>query len=209
MKLIPANGKLEARLSGPTITPGYWREPALTAAAFDDEGFYRMGDALRFVRNDEAERGLVFDGRLAEDFKLATGTWVHAAMVRMAALAGLAPLARDVVLAGHDRDWLSVLIFPDLDACRALAPDVLQSELLSCAAVRDVVRGRLADLAGQATGSSTRIARAILLTEPPSIDAGEITDKGSLNQRAVLDRRAAEVADLYADPPPPHVIVVV
>lgn len=206
VKLIPENGKLEARLTGPTITPGYWREPALSAAAFDDEGFYRMGDALRFARDGDPGGGLVFDGRLAEDFKLATGTWVHAAQVRLAALTALAPLARDIVLAGHDRDWLSVLIFPDLDACRALAPDVPMPDILASQAVRDAFRHRLAGLAPQATGSSTRIERAIVLAEPPSIDAGEITDKGSLNQRAVLERRAAVVTDLYADPSPPSVI---
>jgi len=111
------------------------------------------------------------------------------------------------VLAGHDRDWLSVLIFPDVDACRTLAPEVPVAALLASAPVREAFRQRLADLAAAATGSSTRIARALLLTEPPSIDAGEITDKGSLNQRAVLERRAGLVASLYADPPLPAIIV--
>ena len=124
LKLVPRDGKLEARLKGPNITPGYWRAPAITSAAFDDEGFYKIGDALKFEDPDDPGKGLIFDGRLAEDFKLATGTWVSVGPLRTAFIAHCAPLVRDVVLAGPDRDDVAALIIPDLDACRKLAPDL-------------------------------------------------------------------------------------
>ena len=124
LKLVPREGKLEARLKGPNITPGYWRAPALTADAFDEEGFYKIGDALKFADPAEPAKGLLFDGRLAEDFKLATGTWVSVGPLRAAFIAHCAPLARDVVFAGADRDEIAALVFPDLDACRKLAPDL-------------------------------------------------------------------------------------
>lgn len=209
VKLVDADGKLEARLAGPTITPGYWREPELTAAAFDEDGYYRIGDALRFVDRSKFERGLAFDGRLAEDFKLSTGTWVRAGALRLAVLEALAPLARDAVVSGHDRDFVGLLIFPDIENCRRLAPDLSDTELIASETLRQAFAVRLVRLACSATGSSTRITRAVLLAEPPSIDDGEVTDKGSLNQRAVLTRRARSVADLYADPPPAHVIIAV
>ena len=124
LKLVPNEGKLETRMKGPNITPGYWRAPALTAAAFDDEGFYKIGDALKFVDAGEPAKGLLFDGRIAEDFKLATGTWVSVGPLRMAVITQCAPLVRDVVLAGPDRDDLAALIIPDVEACRKLAPDL-------------------------------------------------------------------------------------
>ena len=122
LKLVPREGKLEARLKGANITPGYWRAPELTAEAFDDEGFYKIGDALKFADPADPAKGLLFDGRLAEDFKLATGTWVSVGPLRAAFIAHFAPLVRDVVLAGADRDEVTALVFPDLDACRKLAP---------------------------------------------------------------------------------------
>jgi feruloyl-CoA synthase len=211
LKLVPREGKLEARLKGPNITPGYWRAPALTADAFDEEGFYKIGDALKFADPAEPAKGLLFDGRLVEDFKLATGTWVSVGPLRAAFIAHCAPLARDVVFAGADRDEIAALVFPDLDACRKLAPD-LSADAAAAAVLADArivaAFARLLEALAEARrGTSARVCRAILLAEPPSLDIGETTDKGSINQRAVLARRAALVEELYADPPPASVIV--
>jgi feruloyl-CoA synthase len=211
LKLVPRDGKLEARLKGANITPGYWRAPALTADAFDDEGFYKIGDAVKFADPADPAKGLLFDGRLAEDFKLATGTWVSVGPLRGAFIAHFAPLVRDVVLAGADRDDATALVFPDLDACRKLAPglgaDTPPATLLADARVTAAFRRLLTAFAAAGSGTSSRIGRAVLLAEPPSLDIGEMTDKGSINQRAVLAHRAALVQELYADPPPSHVIV--
>jgi feruloyl-CoA synthase len=211
LKLVPREGKLEARLKGANITPGYWRAPALTAAAFDDEGFYKIGDALKFEDASDPAKGLLFDGRLAEDFKLATGTWVSVGPLRAAFITHCAPLIRDVVLAGVDRDEATALVFPDLDACRKLAPDVAADTPAAALLADPRVRGAFARLldsfTAAGTGTSSRITRAVLLAEPPSLDIGEMTDKGSINQRAVLAHRAALVEELYANPPPPHVLV--
>jgi feruloyl-CoA synthase len=203
LKLVPADGKLEARLRGPNITPGYWRRPDLTAEAFDAQGFYKIGDTLGFVDRDNPSLGLVFDGRIAEDFKLATGTWVAVGALRAQLIDHCAPFIRDVVIAGADRDDIAALVFPDLDACRTLCAESAQrgaAEIVSDRAVRAKFRSLLAAFARRSTGSSNRICRAMLLSEPPSMDAGEMTDKGSLNQRAVLERRAALVEELYATP---------
>jgi feruloyl-CoA synthase len=197
IKLVPSGEKLELRLRGPSITPGYWKDPVRTAESFDDEGYYRIGDALRFVDRKDLRRGFVFDGRVGEDFKLATGTWVNVGGLRTALIAACAPLCRDVVLTGLDRNHIGALIFPNADACAVLG---------SQAAVAAAFSERLGALAATATGSSNHVARAIILDLPPSPDHGEITDKGSINQRAVMTRRAAQVADLYAEPPPPHVL---
>ena len=211
LKLVPREGKFEARLRGPNITPGYWRSPDLTAAAFDEEGFYKIGDALRFADADDPAKGLMFDGRIAEDFKLATGTWVSVGPLRAAFIAHCAPLVRDVVLAGPDRDDVTALILPDIDACRKLAPDLPAdapaAAVLADARLRQQFARLLAGLAGASRGTSARVNRAILLAEQPSLDVGEVTDKGSINQRAILAHRAALVEDLYAEPPPPNVIV--
>jgi feruloyl-CoA synthase len=206
LKLVPTAGKLEARLKGPNILPGYWRHPELTAAAFDEEGYYRLGDALKFQDPDDPREGLLFNGRIAEDFKLATGTWVHVGPLRASLLAALEPYARDVVIAGANCDEIGALIFPNLDACRALAGDA--SDLTADARVREAFRTRLDAFAKTSTGSSNRVCRAILLAEPPSLDAGEMTDKGSINQRAVLERRAAAVAELYAPTSSPRVLAI-
>jgi feruloyl-CoA synthase len=211
LKLIPRDDKLEARLRGVNITPGYWRAPELTAGAFDEEGFYKLGDALKFEDPADLAKGLLFDGRLAEDFKLATGTWVSVGPLRAAFIAHCAPLVRDVVLAGPDRDDVAALIIPDLDGCRklaaGLAPDAAAAAVLADSRVREKFAHLLAALSDPSRGTSARIRRAILLAEPPSLDVGEVTDKGSINQRAVLTHRAALVEALYADPPPAHVIV--
>jgi feruloyl-CoA synthase len=196
MKLAPVNDKLEARFRGPNITPGYWRQPELTRAALDDEGYYRTGDAMRFLAPGEPEQGLEFDGRIAEDFKLTTGTWVSVGALRARLAAAGAPYVQDSVIAGHDRDEVCALVFPNVAACKALAPGAL----------RALLQGVLDRLAREATGSASRIARALVLDTPPSIDAGEITDKGSINQRAVLRVRADLVEMLYSQSEAPQVL---
>jgi feruloyl-CoA synthase len=211
LKLLPSEGKLEARFKGPTITPGYWRAPALTQAAFDEQGYYKIGDALKFEDPHDWTKGLVFDGRISEDFKLATGTWVSVGPLRAAFIARGAPLVRDVVFAGPNRDDVTALIVPDVDACRKLAASVAAeasaATVLADARVRATFARFLAELSAAGRGTSERITRAVLLAEPPSLDVGEITDKGSINQRAVLTHRAALVEQLYMNPPPPNVIV--
>ena len=211
LKLIPCDGKLEARLKGDNIMPGYWRAPELTAEAFDEEGFYKIGDALKFANSADPAKGMLFDGRLAEDFKLATGTWVSVGPLRAAFIAHCAPLVRDVVLAGAERDEVTALIFPDIDACRGIAPDLAADApapvLLGDPRVRTAFARKLDGFVAASTGTSSRIVRAALLAEPASLDIGEMTDKGSINQRAVLAHRTTAVQALYADPPPPHIIV--
>jgi feruloyl-CoA synthase len=207
IKLVPCEGKLEVRVRGPNIMPGYWRQDALTATAFDEQGFYKLGDAVKFQDPDDPREGLLFDGRIAEDFKLATGTWVNVGPLRARLLAQLEPYARDVVIAGADRNEIGVLIFPSLDACRALAGDPA-ADVTGDQRVLDEFRARLEAFAKTSTGSSNRIRRAILLAEPPSLDAGEMTDKGSINQRAVLARRADLVTELYAAEPSPRVLMI-
>src|SRR5947208_813740 len=205
LKLVPSHGKLEARVRGPNVTPGYWRQDELTAQAFDEEGFYKLGDALKFEDPDDPRAGLLFDGRIAEDFKLATGTWVSVGPLRMTFITQCAPLVRDVVPAGPDRDGLAVLIIPDVEACRKLVPDlppdVAAPTVLAHPQVRNAFERLLDAFSDSSRGTSARIGRAILLAEPPSLDVGEVTDKGSINQRAVLTHRAALVEELYADPP--------
>ena len=177
MKLVPLAGKYEARLKGPNITPGYWRQPELTKAAFDEEGFYRLGDAFVPADPDDFQQGLLFRGRIAEDFKLSTGTWVHVGPLRARFIEHFAPLVRDVVFAGEGRGELGALVFPAQNA----SPHEFLLRLKSF----------------ESTGSSNRVARIIVLEEPPSLDAGEMTDKGSINQRAVLARRKDLVEELY------------
>jgi feruloyl-CoA synthase len=203
-------GKLEARVRGPNVTPGYWRQDALTAAAFDDEGFYGMGDAVRPADPRDLSRGLLFDGRIKEDFKLSTGTWVSVGPLRARIVVHFAPYLRDAVITGESRSEVGLLGVPDLDACRALCPelpaDAPIAGVLAHDAVRRCLRDRLSAFAAAATGSTTRVSKMILMEEPPSLDAGEVTDKGSLNQRAILARRQALVEDLYADDRAAHVI---
>jgi feruloyl-CoA synthase len=206
-KLVPAGPKLEIRLRGPHVTPGYWREPALTAAAFDDEGFYRIGDAVRLVDPADPARGLLFDGRIAEDFKLATGTWVNVAGLRARIIAGFAPVVRDAVITGHDRDEVGALLVADGDAWRMVAPDCATlAEAARDPGLRTWLQERLDALAQAAAGSSERVARVRILLEPLSLDAGEVTDKGSLNQRAIIERRAALVERLHQSEAAPDVI---
>jgi feruloyl-CoA synthase len=176
LKLVPFQDCYEMRVKGPHVTPGYWRAPELTALAFDDEGYYRLGDAFSYE-----DDGLLFKGRIAEDFKLSTGTWVQVGELRARFIQHFAPLVRDVVIAGEGRSEVGALIFP------------------ASPAPADAFLNRLKTL--MSTGSSNRITRAIVLEEPPSLDAGEMTDKGSINQRAVLSRRRNLVEELYSDSP--------
>jgi feruloyl-CoA synthase len=211
-KLVPTGDKLEIRVRGPNVTPGYWRQDDLTRAAFDEEGFYRIGDAVRFLDAGDVNAGFAFDGRLAEDFKLGTGTWVNVGVLRARAILHFAPCLRDFVVTGHDRNEIGVLAVPDVDACRALCPELRASaaaaDVLTHPAVRAWVRERLTSFAAASTGTSTRVTRAMILEEPPLLDALEVTDKGSLNQRAMLTRRAALVEELYAPAPSPRVVTI-
>ncbi|MDB5620920.1 feruloyl-CoA synthase [Tardiphaga sp.] len=200
-KLVPNNGKLEVRAKGPNITPGYWRQPELTAKAFDEEGYYIFGDALKPVDPDDFTAGFDFDGRISEDFKLGSGTWVSVGPLRARFVATCAPLVRDVVIAGINRDELSALVILDLDGCRLINPALPLNDLAAATAdplIRDAFRDRLVQFMAGSTGSSTRIARAVLLDTPLSIDRGEVTDKGSVNQRAVLEHRAELIEAIYA-----------
>jgi feruloyl-CoA synthase len=209
LKLVPNEGKLEARVRGPNITPGYWRQPEYTAQAFDEEGFYKLGDAFKFADPNDPKQGLLFDGRIAENFKLATGTWVHVGPLRARFIDHCAPYVRDVVIAGEGRDDIAVLVFPNVDACRALCGDRAEAaDVLSDAGVHAHFARLLQTLANASTGSSTKICRALLMTEPPSLDRAEMTDKGSINQRAVLKNRSGLVDELYAGAPSPRVIRV-
>jgi feruloyl-CoA synthase len=211
LKLVPNEGKLEARLRGPHVTPGYWRQKHLTRDAFDAEGFYKIGDALKFVDAADPLKGLLFDGRIAEDFKLATGTWASIGPLRARFIDFLAPYVRDVVFAGPDRDDIAALVFPNIEACRelaGLAPEATSDTVVADTKVRAKFSKLLTKLASISPGSSTRVERAILLAEPPSMDKGEATDKGSINQRAVLKSRAALVDELYAVPLSQRVIAV-
>lgn len=203
LKLVTSGDKLEVRVRGPNVTPGYWKAPELTAQAFDADGFYLIGDAVTFANPDRPELGLFFDGRVAEDFKLNSGTWVSVGTLRVAGISALAPLAQDIVVTGHGGDQVRFLVFPNIAACHAHAglPDSADAnEAIGHAKVRAAIASGLAKLQAQSGGgSSGHATRALLLAEPASVDGGEITDKGYINQRAVLTRRAAAVAVLEDD----------
>jgi feruloyl-CoA synthase len=203
LKLVPVGDKLEARLKGPSITPGFWKDPELTARSFDEEGFYSLGDALRFADPDDVTKGFYFDGRTAENFKLSSATWVNVGRLRGQFVDHFGPIVRDLAITGADRAYLGALVFPDMRECRQLAGDeALSGEaLLQHPRVRAAFRDKLKALAANSTGSSTCIRRIILMVEPPDIDKGEATDKGSINQRAVLSARRDEVEALYAGDP--------
>ena len=197
LKLVPVRGRLEMRVRGPHVTPGYWRQPELTAAAFDEEGFYRLGDLFVLADETDPSRGLCYRGRIAEDFKLATGTWVHVGPLRGRFLKHFDPLFREVVIAGEGRELPAALAFPDPAAWGSVE---------DASARRVELAAQLARFDRDATGSSTRVVRLLVVEEPLSLDAGELTDKGSVNPRAVLDRRGELVERLYADAPGPEVV---
>src|SRR5262249_16592133 len=190
------------RGGGPNVMPGYWKAPELSAQAFDAEGFYLIGDAMQFADPARPEHGLFFDGRVAEDFKLGSGTWVNVGMLRLAGIAALAPLAQDIVVTGHDGNEVRFMVFANVPACRTHAglPDSAGAdEAIRQGKVRTAIAQGLAKLKAQSPNSSGHATRALLLEEPASVDVGEITDKGYINQRAVLRQRAAAVAVLNDD----------
>jgi feruloyl-CoA synthase len=204
LKLVPTgeDGRYELRLKSVIVTPGYFRQPDLTAQMFDEEGFYKIGDAGRFVDPEDPSWGLIFDGRVVEDFKLMSGTFVLVGTLRTTAIAAASPVLQDAVICGQDRDYAGLLGFPNVAACRQLAGDdgvrLGLSELLAHPAVVGTLREGLGRMNKQGKGSSMRIKRALLMAEPPSVDGHEITDKGYINQRATLERRKALVDRLYA-----------
>jgi feruloyl-CoA synthase len=212
VKVAAVDGKHEVRFRGPNVMSEYWRAVEETMEAFDSEGFYKTGDAVRFRDATDPTRGLVFDGRLAEDFKLATGTFVSVGPLRTRAILAGHPLVHDVVVAGVHRDEVGLLVFPRMDDVRALAGSTgaAKAELpeltLAHPKVREFFRHWLQGLYDAGTGSSNRPTRALLMAEPPSLDRGELTDKGSINQRAVLQHREAMVQRLYAEGPDAAVI---
>lgn len=209
VKLQPVGDKLEVRYRGPSITPGYWRQPELNQQCFDDEGYFCSGDAATFIDPEHPEEGLRFDGRIAEDFKLSSGTWVNVGAMRAAVLAAGAPYLHDVVFVGHDRDELGMLVFLSAAAHR-LCPHLSgqYQEIANDALVKKWLRELLVQLAARASGGSQRIVRALILDQPPSLIAGEVTDKGTINQRAVIQRRQAMVEQLYSPEPPDHIVVL-
>ena len=202
LKLVPTGPKLEARVKGANVTPGYFGNREATASRFDDEGYFCSGDAVRFADESEPAAGLLFDGRLSEDFKLSSGTWVHVGALRVRALSALAPLAADAVVVGHDRTFIGLMVFPNVEACRRLAsnldPRAPLLSVLSHPNVRRHIEHGLENLRASTPASSMHALKAVLLEEPPSIDRGEITDKGYINQRAVVENRRDVVARIYA-----------
>jgi feruloyl-CoA synthase len=209
LKLVAAADKLEVRVRGPNVTAGYWKRPDLTRAAFDEEGFYKPGDAVRFADPANPEKGIIFDGRLAEDFKLATGTWVAVGVLRVGVLAAASPALQDAIIAGENREWIGMLAWLNRAACcKLIGCEATFPELARHPALREHVRAAIARWNADHSGSSQKISRVLLLPDIPSIDANEITDKGYINQRLALERRRADVERLFAAAPDADVLVV-
>ena len=210
LKMVPAGPKYEMRIRSVIVTPGYYRQPDLTAKAFDEEGYYKIGDAGTFVDANDPTKGLIFAGRVVEDFKLTSGTFVHVGSLRVAAIAAASPVIQDALVAGQDREFVGLLAWPNLEACRLVAGkvDAPLAELVHDPAIKEHLKKSLHAHNAQSQGSSMRIARVMLMTEPPSIDGNELTDKGYINQRAALERRNALVERLYAAAPDEDVIIV-
>jgi feruloyl-CoA synthase len=211
IKLVPAGAKLEIRLRGPSITPGYLHRDDLTRAAFDEDGYYKMGDGIKPLDPGDFSQGFLFDGRIGEDFKLSSGTWVSVGPLRIALLAQLQPVVRDLVLCGQDQHYLAMLMIPDVTAARnvaGLGADVPDAAVLAHPAVRTFVLERLEAFATANPGGSTHVTRALFLDRPPSIDAGEITDKGSLNNAVIRDLHRDCVEHLYTSLDHPSVIAI-
>ena len=207
LKLVDVDGKTEVRYCGPNVTPGYWRSDAATRDAFDDEGYLCTGDAVKWIDEHNIHRGLAFDGRIAEDFKLSTGTFVSVGPMRARIIVAGAPYIQDAVITGLNRKEVGALLYPS-PACRevsGLGPDAPIADVVAHPAVRQRMEAVLDELARESTGSASRVARALLMTEPPLLDKGEITDKGSINQRAVLQHRDALVQALH-DGTAPHIL---
>jgi len=206
LKLVPNGSKFEVRVKGPTVTTGYHGDPERTADAFDEEGFYKLGDAARFVDDNDPAQGLVFDGRVTEDFKLDSGTWVSVGVLRPDLVGACSPYVQDAVIAGQDKPFVGALFWPSMAGLQALGADAGPGTPLE--KLTAILKQRLAEFNKTAGGSSRRVGRFVIMTEPPSIDAGEITDKGYVNQRATLERRAALVNGLYANPPAEGVVTI-
>jgi feruloyl-CoA synthase len=199
LKLVPTGNKLELRVRGPNVTSGYWKRPDLTAVAFDEEGFYKPGDAVRMADPADPAKGLAFDGRLGENFKLTTGTWVNVGALRVGVLATASPALQDAIVAGENRGHIALLAWLSLAGCRQIAgADLTLAELACHPAVHAHVGAALARWNADHPGWSERIVRVLLLPDAPSIDANEITDKGYVNQRLALDHRRAEVERLFS-----------
>jgi feruloyl-CoA synthase len=204
IKLVPNGSKYEVRVKGPTVTTGYHGDPEKTAAAFDEEGFYKLGDAAKFVDDNDPNLGMIFDGRVTEDFKLDSGTWVSVGVLRPDLVAACSPWVMDAVICGQDKPFLGALFWPSMAGMQTLAADTGPGTPIE--KLTALITEKLAAFNATAGGSSRRVGRFIIMTEPPSIDAGEITDKGYVNQRATLERRAALVDGLYANPPAQGVV---
>ena len=202
IKLVPNEEKLEIRVRGPNVMPGYYKDPVLTKEVFDEEGYYCIGDSAKLEDTLDPRKGIVFDGRVAENFKLSTGTWVSVGNLRTAVVASADNVIQDVVVTGHDRDEIGILVFPNVQGCRSLCPDLsIDAQidvLVESKNVRAALESGLSAHNEKNKGSSMRVARARFLIEPPNIDANEITDKGYINQRAVLQRREELVIQLYS-----------
>lgn len=210
LKLVQNGDKLEVRVRGPNVTPGYYKQGKATQEAFDEEGFYIMGDAVRFVDTEHPVKGLYFDGRVSEDFKLSSGTWVSVGDVRISGIDALSPAAQDIVVTGHDHDDIGFLVFPNEAACRKLAgasQDIPLAEVVATQAVRSHIARGLRSMKAKGGGSSRYATRARLLLEPPNPDTGEITDKGYLNQRQILANRSSDVAALQDDDPEGYIAI--
>jgi feruloyl-CoA synthase len=211
LKLVPNGTKLEVRVKGPTVTPGYLKRPDLTKAAFDEEDFYSLGDAAKFVDENDPEKGLVFDGRVTEDFKLDSGTWVSVGTLRAQAVAAASPLIQDCVVCGQDKPYVALLAWPSIAAAKDIAADTHRTtpdEVVTSPKVKAFLKERFTAHNKEAGGSSGKVRRVMLMTEPPSVDGHEITDKGYINQRATMERRAKLVDLLYAKSPPDDVVEI-
>lgn len=211
LKLVPNGQKYEVRVKGFTVTPGYLNRPDLTQKAFDEEGYYSLGDAAKFMDENDPSQGLVFDGRVTEDFKLDSGTWVSVGTLRAQAVGAASPLIQDCVVCGQDKPFVGLLVWPIITVAKEIAGDPSLSgpdAIVASPKVREFVQKAFAAHNKNSGGSSGRIKRVILMTEPPSVDGHEITDKGYVNQRATMERRAGLVAKLYQNPPPPEVIEI-
>lgn len=211
LKLVPNGTKLEVRVKGPTVTPGYLNRPDLTKATFDEEDYYCLGDAAKFVDENAPEKGLVFDGRVTEDFKLDSGTWVSVGTLRAQAVGAASPLIQDCVVCGQDKPYIALLAWPNMAAAREICADTARTtpeEVINSPKVKEFVRARIGEHNKNCGGSSGRIKRVLLMLEPPSVDGHEITDKGYINQRATQERRHKLVQLLYAAAPPDDVIEI-
>ncbi|MGA9797173.1 MAG: AMP-binding protein [Rhizomicrobium sp.] len=209
LKLVPNGTKMEVRVKGPTVTPGYLNRPELTAKVFDEEGFYSLGDAAKFVDDTDPAKGLVFDGRVTEDFKLDSGTWVSVGTLRAQAVGAASPFITDAVVCGQDKPFVALLAWPNFAGVKALAGDENDmAKIVANPKVRAAVAEKFAAHNKASPGTSSRIKRVILLAEPPSVDGHEITDKGYINQRATMERRHELVDKLFQNPPPPEAIEI-